>query len=298
MAAALMLVPCLCSAHSPIQTPDAGKIDRLYVWSPQMSDTMTVDVWLPSTYDPGRQQPYPVIYMHDGQNLFDASTTWNHQAWEMDSVATLLIDEGKIEAPIIVGIHSFSETRLPDLLPQKALLTVEGMMDDFLSKNPGINLRGDAYASFISNTLRPLINSNYNADTTPENTLVSGSSMGGLMSIYILCEYPEIFGKAACLSTHWPGHPEGGWPLDKAMLAYLDANLPSPLNHSIYFDHGTEEIDAYYEPAETHVIELVKSKGYVEGKNLDHFIDEGAGHQERFWKKRVARPLKFLLPKN
>lgn len=295
----LTVVMCVVAlaggAYPPMQDADRGVIERLYVFSPQMNDTMTVDVWLPEGYDARREKPYPVLYMHDGQNLFDKSTTWNGQAWEMDSVVSALIGAGKIEAPVIVGIHSFSETRLADLMPQKALETVDGLPASFQVNNPDVALRGDAYASFVANTLRPLVVERYNVSTDREHTLVSGSSMGGLMSIYILCEYPDVFGKAACLSTHWPGHPDGGWPLDLAMLRYLERNLPSPHGHSIYFDHGTEEIDSFYEPAESRVVELLKSKGYVEGQTLDHFIDEGAGHQEKYWKRRVARPLMFLL---
>lgn len=285
------------ATNEPLQTPCAGKMDRHYIFSPQLSDTITIDVWTPEGYSAQREKAYPVIYMHDGQNLFDANTTWNHQSWEMDSVTSALINQKLIEASVIVGIHSKSESRLGDLMPEKAFFMIENLPDTVSYSGHPINVRGDKYAAFVTQTLMPQMNAEYNLSQKAEETIVMGSSMGGLMSIYMICEYPDLFGGAGCLSTHWPGDPFSHWPLMPAMLRYLEKALPSSGNHKLYFDHGTEDIDAFYGEAELQVLELVKKNGYVTGVSLDNYVDEGAGHQERFWAKRVERPLRFLLPK-
>lgn len=288
--------PLAAGCAEPLQKPCSGSVDRHYIYSPELSDTITVDVWLPETYSAGREVPYPVIYMHDGQNLFDADVTWNHQSWEMDSVATALIDAGMIKAPVIVGVHSKSQSRLGDLMPQKAFYMIDNLPDTVTYGGHAIDVKGDAYAHFVARTLKGQLDSIYNLSALPEETIVMGSSMGGLMSIYMICEYPETFGGAGCLSTHWPGDPMSGWPLTPAMLKYLDSNLPPASNHKLYFDHGTADIDAYYGPGQTAVLELVREKGYTDGVNLEFFFDSGAGHQEKYWAKRVYRPLEFLLP--
>lgn len=298
----MMLVVITIAGHSaaatpPLQKVSAGKIDRLYVYSPEMGDTITVDVWTPEKYDATKKGGYPTIYMHDGQNLFDNTVTFNHQSWEMDSVTDNLIRRDLIEAPVIVGIHSRPKTRIGDLMPEKALQMIENLPDSLDFYGTPIIVKGDDYASFVVNNLKPLMESKYNLSSSPEETIVMGSSMGGLISAYIISEYPEVFGGAGCLSTHWIGDPERQWPLTDVILRYLDQHLPSPANHKLYFDHGTQGIDAYYGDAEAQVLELVKSKGYVEGKSLMSYFADGDDHQERYWMNRVWRPLTFLLPK-
>lgn len=224
------------SAKAPLQKAERGEVHRHYIWSPELGDTVTIDVWTPDGYSAAGRK-YPVIYAHDGQNLLDASTTWNRQSWELDSVVSRLIDKENMEAPVIVGIHSRMESRIGDLAPQKALASIpDSLMRDF-SKMSDKPIRGDAYASFIVNTLRPFINRTYNVRTDASSTSLLGSSMGGLISIYMLCEYPEVFGNALCLSTHWVGlldRPTDFFP--QAIYDYLSEKLPSPATHRIYLD--------------------------------------------------------------
>lgn len=287
-----------------LQAASAGRIDRHYIYSPEMKETITVDVWTPQGYPSDDGHRYPVIYMHDGQNLFDATTTWNRQAWEMDSVTSTLVDAGEIEAPVIVGIHSVAETRLGDLLPQKAVdyISVEpdSTLRAFLEFSP---LRGDAYAAFMVKTLKPEMDSIYRLSPDKDSTFVMGSSMGGLMSIYAMSEYPEVFGGAACLSTHWVGTIDGQPTFADAMHDYLADRLPRDGRHRLYLDHGTTSIDSLYGPANEGMVALADSLGYKAVScrcfhpTLENFVDQGAGHEERYWAARVARPLRFLLGK-
>lgn len=283
----------------PIQTADFGRIDRHYVYSPQMRDTITVDVWLPPSYGSGADS-LNVVYMHDGQNLFDRTTTWNHQTWNMDSVATALSRRHDMEAPLIVGIHSMNATRIGDLMPVKALEYYSQEAGGAPAGNfaDGVMLRGDSYADFVAGTLKPMIDSLYSVKRGMEHTSVMGSSMGGLMSVYMLCEYPSVFGNAACLSTHWAGKITGGRGDDhfgKAMYDYLAANLPRDGRHRIYFDRGTETIDALYGYWDDKIINLAETLGYTRPGMLDSFVDQGASHEENSWERRAARPLRFVL---
>ena len=115
-----------------------------------------------------------------------------------------------------------------------------------------------------------------------------GSSMGGLISLYALTEYPAVFGGAACLSTHWPA---GGG----VMIDYLRSALPDPAGHRIYFDHGTATLDSLYPPFQRRADAVMRAAGYVEGRDWVTRVFAGAEHSERAWRVRVEQPLIFLL---
>lgn len=306
--AALIVCCAACDSGKPaLQTPDSGKINRLYVNSPQMGREVTVDVWMPEGFNLRRERRYPVIFMHDGQNLFDAATTWNHQAWEMDSVTGKLIEAGMIDAPVIVGIHSVKETRRGDLMPADVIPLMKTVPDSTMLafiENPPV--KGNEYAAFIVETLRPQLIERYNLTTNRDSTFVMGSSMGGLMSVYAMSEYPDVFGGAGCLSTHWIGTKDGNPAFPEAMLDYLRLKMPRDGEHKVYFDHGTVELDGLYSPWEEKVLSLMDSLGYQAKGNgvaadeatIDSYVDEGARHEEKYWKRRVERPLRFLLGTN
>lgn len=283
------------AAVSPLQRSDSGRIERLRVPSPQLNDTIDVDIWLPDGLSKEAAVRYPVLYMHDGQNLFDATTTWNGQAWEMDATTGQLIKAGEIPPIIIVGIHSDPARRVSQLMPRKAVQNagLEDLMAEVKLK--GEPVLGDEYASFVVDTLKPIIDKAYPTLPDRANTMVMGSSMGGLMSLYLIAQYPEVFGGAACLSTHWYGSLDAGDSFGNAMMEFIDRHLPEATSHRLYFDHGTSTIDAYYGPWETKALLKAQEKGYVYGKNLDSFIDYGAPHDEKAWAGRVARPLRFLF---
>lgn len=282
-----------------LQRADVGEVVRHYVYSPQLADTIPVDVWLPEGY--GKQDvKYPVIYMHDGQNLYDKATTWNHQAWNVDSIAGALAEQNVIEAPIVVGIHSDAATRVSTLMPVKAVASLN--LDP---KNYRERLRiapcGDEYVDFMVSTLKPVIDNTYSTLPGRENTYVAGSSMGGLMSIYALCERQDIFGGAICLSTHWSGFPGMSDQFAAAMSNYILTKLPdvkdafaSGYVARLYFDHGTATIDADYGQYESPFIEKLREKGYG-SEYVMTYVAEGAPHEEQAWEKRFALPLIFML---
>lgn len=301
------LLVAVCSvnvtAAPPLQKADCGAIYRHYIYSPQLADTIPVDVWTPPGYEKSDTSRHPVIYMHDGQNLFDAETTWNHQSWNVDSIAGRLVKENVILPPIVVGIHSNPSTRVATLMPVKGVAAVEMRSGDFSGILGDIPLQGDEYVDFMVATLKPMIDAGYRTLSDRENTYVAGSSMGGLMSIYLLCERGDIFGNAICLSTHWSGTPDTADIFAAGMREYIREHLPSVDQAykegyvpRLYFDHGTATIDAGYGPYEDMVIAMLRDKGYGPA-HLMTYVADGAAHEENAWSARFALPLVFMLHK-
>jgi predicted alpha/beta superfamily hydrolase len=202
-------------------------------------DFRNVDVWFPPGYD--QHSRYPVLYMHDGQNLFNNPATFGGESWRVDQAMTRLIEEGKIRGAIVVGIWN-SSNRWRDYLPQKPYESPDLQKHHpFFLERIGEPPLSDAYLKFLVEELKPYIDSKYRTLPDRQNTFVMGSSMGGLISLYAICEYPQVFGGAGCVSTHWPA---GRFD----MVDELARRLPDPATHRLYFDFGTETLDAEYEP--------------------------------------------------
>ena len=143
--------------------------------------------------------------------------------------------------------------------------------------------------------LKPFIDSKYPVYKDKDHTFIAGSSMGGLISMYAICEYPNVFGGAACMSTHWPGiFIKENNPVPDAFLNYLNSHLPNPKTHKIYFDYGDKTLDAMYQPYQQRVDSIMKSKGYNEKSWITKFFP-GDDHSENSWHKRFYIPLEFLL---
>jgi predicted alpha/beta superfamily hydrolase len=146
--------------------------------------------------------------------------------------------------------------------------------------------------------LKPYIDFTYSTNKDIANTIIGGSSMGGLISLYAICEYPQVFGAAICMSTHWPGFSviENN-PVPKAFQNYLKTNLPDAINHKIYFDYGNKTLDESYAEHQTEVDKIMISKGFSPSNWMTKFF-EGDDHSEKAWNKRVHFPLEFMLQKN
>lgn len=258
-----------------------------------------VDIWLPPNYSEDKK--YAVLYMHDGQMLFDARITWNKQEWKVDEVATKLMNDSIVKDFIVVAPFNINELRHSEYFPQKPFESLsESVRDSLIIEAKKNNFRFDAvssdnYLKFLVKELKPFIDDNYSVKKDRENTFVAGSSMGGLISMYAICEYPKVFGGAACLSTHWPG----GNPNDSDLLAntffeYMKKNVPSPKDHKFYFDYGTEALDKFYPKYASKVNAIFKEKGY-DPSNFRNLKFQGEDHSEMAWQKRLDIPLTFLL---
>ncbi|MCL3779872.1 alpha/beta hydrolase [Prolixibacteraceae bacterium JC049] len=306
----LFLLNCLIShlawSQNSTQLPEVccGEIVREHNFKSKYISARNIDVWLPEGYS--AEQKYAVVYMHDGQMLYDANSTWNKQEWGVDETMSALMKKGTIQPCIVVGVFNSSTTRHPDYFPQKPFESLaKEVKDSLLNKAQrhgqaslfSVNVQSDNYLKFLVEELKPFIDGKYSTRTDRENTFVMGSSMGGLISMYAICEYPEVFGGAACLSTHWPGtFTNENNPIPAAFFSYMKGHLPSPGTHKIYFDFGTATLDAMYEEHQTKVDEIMKAKGFT-SKNWMTRKFEGENHSENAWKKRLHIPVKFLLNK-
>ena len=291
---ASLTVSCLIMAAcaQPVPHVEAGRVERLEHLRSKFVDARHVDVWLPRDYS--LQRRYAVLYMHDGQMLFDATTTWNKQAWIIQSAVTRLVDQGDIEPLIIVGIWNNGKYRHSEYFPQKFLKFIpEPTHSLFVAAGLEGRARADAYLRFIVEELKPMIDARYATRPDREHTFIMGSSMGGLISVYAICEYPGVFGAAAALSTHWTGEGKANEEIPAAGRCYLADALPDPASHRLYMDHGTTELDALYVPYQPLVDGVVLQRGYTDANFMSR-VFEGAGHNERAWAERADIPLRFL----
>ncbi|PQJ23299.1 alpha/beta hydrolase [Tenacibaculum sp. SG-28] len=282
----------------------AGKLLRVENFNSVFVTARNVDVWLPKEYD--KTKKYSVLYMHDGQMLFDASKTWNNQEWKVDEWATKMQELNKTKDFIVVGIWNIPQSRHSDYFPEKPFMLLSKKTQDSLFTKAKENqsglqngkLKADAYLAFIVNELKPYIDANFSTHSDRKNTFTAGASMGGLIAMYAVCEYPEIFAGAACMSTHWIGLKPNRWnPVPEVFFSYLKDNAPDPNTHKFYFDYGTETLDAHYVTYAGKIDSIFQSKGYTNA-NFRNIKFQGADHSENSWNKRLATPLLFLLGKN
>ncbi|GLP94862.1 alpha/beta hydrolase [Paraferrimonas sedimenticola] len=276
-----------------------GKLDTYADFPSKFIDQRTVRVWLPEGYPADKD--YQVLYMFDGQALFDKNTTWNKQAWEVDDTAGRLQQQGALKPFIVVAIDNHSQRRRGEYFPQGAAdyLTAEQRQQMLAHQGFEQGLHADRLLKFLVQELKPFIDANYRVKTGPANTALMGSSMGGLISLYALSRYPDTFGSAACLSTHWPGQippkPDGEVPT--ALRAFFKDNLPAPGQHKIYFDLGTATLDKYYPPLQAKMDLVMADKGYRQGVDWQTQTFGGAEHTEDAWSARLEIPLTFLFGK-
>ncbi|WP_411767316.1 alpha/beta hydrolase [Winogradskyella sp. A3E31] len=278
-----------------------GKLMRLDSFPSKYIQPRPVDIWLPEDYS--IEKKYSVLYMHDGQMLFDSTTTWNKQEWKVDEWAAQLMNEGKAKDFIVVAIHNIPEIRWQDLFPQKAFKLIDkSVQEKLLSESANANIdtkfNGDNYLNFLVKELKPIIDNTYSVYPNKENTFVMGSSMGGLMSMYAVAEYSDVFGGAACISTHWVGAaPREDNPMPDAIFSYMENNLPKAGSHKLYFDYGNQTLDQHYPQYAPRVDAILKEKGYTNEDSKNLFF-EGTDHSENSWNARLDQPLLFLLNKN
>jgi len=276
----------------------AGKVDRYDSMPSQFVEARHVDVWLPEGYDKSRREGYPVIYMHDGQNLFNRNFGYGGMTWGVDEVLTMLQRLDRIEPCIVVGVWNTSKRWL-EYMPEKPYHS----LDDDLKKRIRESQKGepvsDDYLKFLVKELKPMVDEKYNTRPGKASTCIMGSSMGGLISWYAACEYPDVFGAAGCLSTHWPGSiSDIDERIPQSFTDYIRKNLKAENGQKIYFDYGTETLDASYEPYQLKVDKVMKQNGFVEGKNWLTKKYPGHDHSEISWNKRLHVSVLFLMEKN
>lgn len=239
---------------------------RRDVFSPELGNARDILVHLPASYDEGDRR-YPVVYMHDGQNLFDDATSFAG-AWRVDEALASLRCEG-LEA-IVVGIPNAGDRRSDEYSPFVGVWGGGG--------------HGDDYLRFIGETLKPLIDRDFRTLPDRDHTGTLGSSMGGLISLYALFRHPEVFGFAGVMSPSL-------WFANRAIFPVVAA---APVGGRLYLDTGTAEGAGTLRDARR-LRTLLARKGYRPGRDFLYIEDEGAGHNEAAWAGRLCDALRFLV---
>ena len=290
----LIMCSLAVMAQETVPQVSTGRLEFYPEFQSKHITPRNVTVWLPEGYQVG--EPCDVLYMHDGQMLFDATTTWNHQERQVDEVMGRLIAEGKVRRCIVVGVDN-TRNRLNDYFPSRCYEKVpEG-------EREGVDVsqyKGDEYLRFLVEEVKPFIDNRYKPLTTRDHTFVMGSSMGGLISLYALCNYPEVFGGAACMSTHLsmnffdPKFKSELWA--EGLRDYVKEHLPSANSALLYMDGGTVELDDTYRPYQNKLNAVISGLGW-DSAHFVYYLFEGHKHMETYWAERLDQPFVFLLKK-
>jgi len=290
-----VLIPARTGCIFPVESvevpgPALGVSGRRVVipsFPSQQVAARQVEIWLPPGY--GRDTVrYPVLYMHDGQNVFDPATSYGGVDWGIDEWMTRLIAERKIRPAIVVAVWTTSR-RPQELMAQKAVPAGDTVFSLGIVREAARGpLLGDAYARFFVEELKPYIDRTYRTRRGRSDTFIMGSSMGGIASLYAAAEYPNVYGAVGAISTHFPAG-------DGALIDYLAGHMPDPATHRIYMDRGTATLDSTYAPYQPRADSLFRARGYRDEVNFRTRVFEGGEHNERSWRVRIDEALIFLL---
>jgi enterochelin esterase-like enzyme len=244
--------------------------------SKYLPDNRNVIVYLPPDYDEEPERTYPVLYLHDGQNLFDGRTSFvKDRTWQMREHADEAIQAGEIEPLVIVGIYNTGDRRLAEYTPDRNWKLGGG--------------EADAYGRLITQELMPWIATQYRVRQDRENTGLGGSSLGGLVSLYLGLRHPELFGKLALMSPSvWWNH--------KSILSYLNEHAPQVWDRPrVWLDVGDREGHKTLREVE-HLARRLKANGWRPGETMFFEKVQGGTHDEASWASRVRPMLKSLFP--
>jgi predicted alpha/beta superfamily hydrolase len=289
----LLLLHLAESRAQPIQVT-AGTVRSYPSFGSRHIKPRNIDVWLPPGFDSSKK--YAVLYLHEGQMLFDSSITRNRQKWGVDETVSGLLMEELIGNCLVVSIWNSGSDRLKEYFPEKIFGYPEPVNHDTVVRSGN---SGDApsayYLYFLVRVLKPFIDNHYPTYADPAHTYAAGSGLGGLISLFALCEYPDIFGGAACMSTYWPvGLRKGSTEISDAFREYLRQKIPAAGHHRIYFDYGTAAMDSLYPPLQKKVDAILEEKGYSP-RYWRTMAFPDTDQDEKAWQKRLRYPLSFLL---
>ncbi len=232
-------------------------------------------VALPPGYSADASRRFPVLYLHDGQNLFgDSASPMSGSGWQIDRSAAALVAAGEIEPLILVGIPNAGPQRADEYTPTK----------DEEGKRGG---NASAYARMVVEEIKPFIDGEYRTLSGRDTTGIGGSSFGALVSLNLGLTFPQIFGKLALLSLSW------GWSQEH-VLSQIAAVHAKP-DTTIWLDHGTAEGD-HITQANRAIRDALVAKGWTPGSDLRYTEFEGAQHTEQAWAERAPLFLRFLFP--
>ena len=239
-----------------------------------------IRVWLPPGYDlpENSAQRYPVFYLNDGQNLFDPTTSFTGVEWQVDDTADRLIRAGEIPPAIFVGIDNAAVERLKEYLPYRSL-------------NPVVlRPQGTKYSAFLTKEIMPFVGQNYRTAKGPENTFLGGSSLGGLITLYVAMTTPGVFGGVLIESPSL-------WVSNRQVLR--EARQPRVWPHRIFLAIGTREVGREEKDRQTvenvRELERILRRSGLDDRRLRMEVADGGTHSESAWAARFPGALQFLL---
>jgi predicted alpha/beta superfamily hydrolase len=232
----------------------------------------TILVYLPPGYKARAARRYPVLYLQDGQNVFDKATSIGEE-WHVDETAQALIERGEIEPLIAVAVYNTGEHRVDEYAPTKVA-----------DKGGG---NADLYGRMLVEELKPLIDRKYKTLPSAASTGLGGSSLGGLLTLHLGLKYPTAFNRLAVLS------PSVWW--DSKVIVREVQGIPAKLPLRIWLDAGTAEGPEVVADARA-LRDALVAKGWVPEHDLKYVEAEGGEHNEQSWGARVGEVLRFLYP--
>ena len=277
----------------------APKFDSYAQMASQYVQPRDVTVWVP---DACQATACPVLYMQDGQALYDGKKSLSGVGWGIGDTLTKLIDAKTVPPAIVVGIDN-TDKRGREYLPQKIYDRMPAGARARIAKNWGGEPLSDGYLKFVVTELKPFIDRTYKTLPDAAHTYVMGSSMGGLISFYAQAEYPDVFGASASLSMHWlldnpwVNIPDARTNAPEVARAFEDYVATTGLNSAhnrIYIDQGTETLDGHYRSYSLAFEAMMKARGWTTPA-FSSQIFPGENHSEGAWAKRLDIPLRFLL---
>jgi predicted alpha/beta superfamily hydrolase len=294
-----LLMACGVIAAASASAEDQGRFVETEMAASGAMPKTGVTIWLPPGYDKSKQR-YPVVYMHDAQNLFFLERSNFNKVWAADKSALRLIAAKKVSSFIIVGINQPGEARYAQYFPQGLYEAASPPMRGDIERIAKRPLYGDAYLKWLTGTLKPMIDRTYRTKKDRDNTAIAGSSMGGLISCYAFTRYPKVFGRAACVSTHWPlGDPQTMAPYKdeaiKLWSAEFARGLGKPKGRRLWMDHGDQTLDAYYPPYQAEITKAVEKLGWRKDRDFAARPYPGTPHEENAWAARMDDIFGWML---
>lgn len=256
-------------------------------------------IWLPPGYDT-QQRRYPVVYMHDAQNLFDPAKSNFNKVWAADKAMLAVMATGKVAPHIIVGIWAPGAGRWRQYLPHDVYRAASPEIRAKMDAMAGGPVVSDAYLAWLAGPLKQWVDASFRTLPGRDDTAIIGSSMGGLMSCYAFLERPAVFGRAGCVSSHWPAvDPRAVGAANPELTGLWDqwfaAQLGAANGRRLWMDHGTETLDAFYAPYQQVVDARLASSGWRRGTDWESRIYPGAAHEENAWAARLPELFMWLL---
>ena len=260
---------------SPAHVP-AGRFEKHAGFtSVFLSPARDVLVYLPPGYDEEEERRFPVLYLHDGQNLFDPATSFiPGQDWRFHRTAEQLFAARAVEPLIIVGVYNTGASRIDEYTPTQV-------------SHSRVGGKADAYGRLLVEELKPFVDTRYRTLTGAAHTGLGGSSLGGLVSLHLGLRYPEVFSKLAVVS------PAAWWDEREIVRRVRALAAKPPLR--IWLDIGTQEGRQAVRGA-TLLRDALVSRGWTLDDDLKYFEAEGAQHTEADWALRVEPILRYLFP--